>query len=279
MRTSLHASDVAAESRIAPPSRWLQLLELRAGWELAGGLAAMPWLRRAPRGDGHAVLVLPGLIASDGSTKLLRDFLKGRGYEVHGWGLGRNYGPRPGVEAAMLDRLDTLHQASGGKVSLIGQSLGGAYARLLAARRPDAVRSVITLGSPVTGHPRASNAWRVYEFTSGKSSVDPEDWKRVTQTPAVPTTSIYSRTDGVVAWQSSLAPAGAHTESIEVVSSHIGMAVHPAVLFAIADRLAQPEDEWKPFARKGWRAAVFPPPAGGTHPPASSRPGARTRKA
>lgn len=249
-------------ARVAPPSALLQLLELRASWELAAGVAALPWLRLAPRGDGHAVLVLPGLVASDISTKMLRDFLKGRGYDAHGWGLGRNYGPRPGIEEAMFATIDRLVEKSGRKISLVGQSLGGAYARLIAARRPDAVRSVITLGSPVAGHPRSSNAWRVYEFTSGKSSVDPQRWNQITQPPQVPTTSIYSRTDGVVAWQSSIeASERPQTENLEVVSSHIGMAVHPAVLFAVADRLAQPEGQWKPFERRGWRAAVFPPPA------------------
>jgi pimeloyl-ACP methyl ester carboxylesterase len=244
---------------VPAPSALLQLLELRAGWELAAGVAALPWLRLAPRGDGHPVLVLPGLVASDASTKLLRDFLRQRGYDVHGWGLGRNYGPREGVEDAMLATIDTLHAQSGRKISLIGQSLGGAYARLLAAQRPAAVRSVITLGSPVTGHPRSSNAWRVYEFTSGHSAHDPKRWQQVTQAPQVPTTSIYSRSDGVVAWQSSIeGSALPHTENIEVVSSHIGMAVHPLVLFAIADRLAQPEDRWAPFERRGWRAALFP---------------------
>jgi len=246
----------------AAPSRLLQLLELRAAWELAAGIAALPWLRLAPRGDGHPVLVLPGLVASDGSTRLLRDFLSGRGYDVHGWGLGRNYGPRAGVEEAMLATVDRLHAQSGRKLSLIGQSLGGAYARLLAAKRPDAVRSVITLGSPVGGHPRASNAWRVYEFTSGRSTHDPQHWQQVTQAPQVPTTSIYSRSDGVVAWQNSIeASEQAHTENIEVVSSHIGMAVHPLVLFAVADRLAQSEGRWQPFERRGWRAAVFAKPA------------------
>jgi pimeloyl-ACP methyl ester carboxylesterase len=244
--------------RIAPPSRLLQLLELRAPWELAAGIAALPWLRLAPR-DGHPVLVLPGLVASDRSTQLLRDFLTRRGYEVHGWGLGRNYGPRSGVEAAMLATIDRLHAKSGRKVSLVGQSLGGVYARLLAAQRPDAVRCVVTLGSPVTGHPRSSNAWRVYEFTSGKSSVDPRRWTQVTQPPRVPTTSIYSRSDGIVAWRSSVGASGPQTENIEVVSSHVGMAVHPAVLYAVADRLAQPEGQWQPFERRsGWRAAIYP---------------------
>jgi len=258
------AETTTTAPHVAAPSRLLQLLELRAACELAAGVAALPWLRLAPRGDGHPVLVLPGLVASDVSTKLLRDFLTRRGYDVHGWGLGRNYGPRPGVEAAMLATIDQLHAQSGRKLSLIGQSLGGAYARLLAAQRPDAVRGVITLGSPVGGHPRASNAWRVYEFTSGKSSVDPQRWQQVTGAPQVPTTSIYSRSDGVVAWQTSIESAARpQTENIEVVSSHIGMAVHPAVLFAVADRLAQPEGQWRPFERRGWRAALFPNPAAG----------------
>ncbi len=247
---------------IARPSRLLQLLELRALWELAAGVAAQPWLRLAPRGDGHPVLVLPGLMASDRSTRLLRGFLTRRGYDVHGWGLGRNYGPRRGVEEAMLATIDRLHTTSGRKLSLIGQSLGGAYARLLAVLRPDAVRSVITLGSPVAGHPRSSNAWRVYEFTSGKSALDGRRWKQVTQEPRVPTTSIYSRSDGVIAWRSSVGASGPNTDSIEVISSHVGMAVHPAVLYALADRLAQPEGQWRPFERRsGWRAALFPRPA------------------
>ena len=260
--TMTSPTDKTSRANSAAPSRLLQLLELRAGWELAAGVAALPWLRLAPRGDGHPVLVLPGLVATDTSTVLLRDFLSRRGYDVHGWGLGRNYGPRAGVEEAMLEALDRLHAQSGRTVSLVGQSLGGAYARWLAARRPEAVRSVITLGSPVGGHPRASNAWRVYEFTSGKSAHDPQRWKDVTQPPVVPTTSIYSRSDGIVAWRSSVQTAALpHTENIEVISSHIGMAVHPAVLFAVADRLAQPEGQWRPFERRGWRAAVFPKPA------------------
>jgi pimeloyl-ACP methyl ester carboxylesterase len=249
-------------TRVAPPSRLLQLLELRASWELAAGFAALPWLRLAPRGDGHPVLVLPGLVASDRSTRLLRDFLTRRGHDVHGWGLGRNLGPRPKVEEAMLATVDRLHARSGRKVSLVGQSLGGAYARVLAAQRPDAVRCVITLGSPIGGHPRASHAWRIYEFTSGESTLDPRRWQRLRQTPQVPTTAIYSRSDGVVAWQDSVQARGPMTESIEVVTSHLGMAVHPAVLYAVAERLAQPEGRWRPFERHGWRAAVYPHPCG-----------------
>jgi pimeloyl-ACP methyl ester carboxylesterase len=251
--------DTSTTSRVAAPSRLLQLLELRTAWELAAGLVALPWLRLAPRGDGHPVLVLPGLVASDRSTRLLRDFLTRRGYEVHGWGLGRNYGPRPSVEQAMLATVDRLHATSGRRVSLIGQSLGGAYARLLALQRPDAVRCVITLGSPIGGHPHASNARRIYELTSGESAADSRRWRHITQAPPVPATAIYSRSDGIVAWQNSVEPSrAAHAESIRVRSSHVGMAVHPAVLYVVAERLAQPEGQWQPFDRRGWRAMVYP---------------------
>jgi pimeloyl-ACP methyl ester carboxylesterase len=251
--------DTSTPSRVAPPSRLLQLLELRAAWELAAGLVALPWLRLAPRGDGHPVLMLPGLLASDGSTSLLRGFLRRHGYEVHGWGLGRNYGPRSSVEQAMLATVDRLHASSGRRVSLIGQSLGGAYARLLALQRPDAVRNVITLGSPIGGHPHASNARRIYEFTSGERAADSRRWRRITLAPPVPATAIYSRSDGIVAWQNSIEPsAAAHAESVRVLSSHVGMAVHPAVLYVVAERLAQPEGQWQPFQRRGWRAMVYP---------------------
>jgi pimeloyl-ACP methyl ester carboxylesterase len=188
-------------------------------------------------------------------------FVEGHPFITHGdiHVLGRNYGPRPSVEQAMLATVDRLHATRGRRVSLIGQSLGGAYARWLAMQRPDAVRCVITLGSPIGGHPHASNARRIYEFTSGESAADPRRWWQITQAPPVPATAIYSRSDGIVAWQDSVEPShAAHAESIRVLSSHVGMAVHPAVLYVLAERLAQPEGQWQPFARRGWRAMVYP---------------------
>jgi hypothetical protein len=121
------------------------------------------------------------------------------------------------------------------------------------------VRCVITLGSPLPGHPRSNHAWRVYELASGQSSAD-RRWQQSMREPRVPTTAIYSRSDGIVAWRSSVEPSGPLIESIEVVSSHVGMAVHPLVLYAVAERLAQPEGQWQPFERRGWRAAVYPDP-------------------
>ncbi len=246
---------------IAPPSRLLLLAETRALWEAGAGVALWPMLQLAPRGDGHPVLVLPGLLASDMSTGLLRRYLKSRGHDAHGWGQGRNLGPREGVEADMVATLRQLHESSGRTVSLVGWSLGGVYARLLASRYPELVRNVITLGSPFAAGPRATNAWRVYESVSGQKAEDPQRMQHVQPTPAVPTTSIFSRSDGVVAWRCSLEQVGPQAENIEVVASHMGLGAHPAVLYALADRLAQPEGDWKPFNRGLLGPLVYPDPA------------------
>ena len=252
---------MAHADTLKPPSRLLFALELRALPELGGFVASLPLLTAlAPRGDGHPVLVLPGLIASDMSTALLRRYLKSRGYDAHGWGLGRNLGPRAGIEQGMVELLRRLHDDSGRKVSLVGWSLGGVYARLLATQYPELVRSVITLGSPFTGSPRATNAWRVYEGVSGERADDHQRWQYVRPKPPVPTTSIYSRTDGVVAWRCSLEAEGPQAENIEVIASHIGLGGHPAVLYAVADRLAQAEGEWKPFNRGLLGPLVYPDP-------------------
>ena len=132
-----------------PPSRELLFLELRAFWELSAFFASYPLLRMAPRGDGHAVLVLPGLAANDTSTRPLRRFLNDQGWDANGWELGHNHGPRPGAEEKMQNRLATLFRDTGRKVSLVGWSLGGVFAREMARREPDHVRCVITLGSPL----------------------------------------------------------------------------------------------------------------------------------
>lgn len=252
---------VTYDQPIAPPSRLLLWAEGRAAFEAAASVTLWPLLRLVPRGDGHPVLVLPGLLAGDDSTGLLRRYIKYRGYDVHGWGQGRNLGPRPGVERGMSNLLRRLADDSGRKVTLIGWSLGGAYARMLASEHADMVRAVVTLGSPVAGDTHASNAWRVYEAVSGHKASPDERWERITRTPPVPTTSIYSRTDGVVAWQCSLERPGPQTENIEVQASHLGLGFNPAVLYAVADRLAQPEGGWKPFDRSRLGPLIYPTPA------------------
>ena len=252
---------VASQS-LRPPSRTLMFLEGRAIHELGAFVGALPLLSLAPRGDGHPVLVLPGLIASDTSTRPLRAFLGSKGYSVSGWNQGRNLGLRPGIREAMVDLLEKMNDVHGRKVSIVGWSLGGLYARQLAKMMPERVRSVITLGSPFSGSPRSTNAWRVYELASGRRA-DEEDARfggSLSVAPPVPTTAIFSRTDGICAWQGCVEKTSAKSESIEVESSHCGMGHHPAVVYAVADRLAQPEGKWKPFDRSGWRAMVYPDP-------------------
>ena len=252
---------VAAQT-LSPPSRTLMFLEGRAISELGAFLGALPLLSLAPRGDGHPVLVLPGLVASDTSTRPLRSFLKGRGYAVSGWRQGRNLGLRHGVQNAMVDLVQELNDAHGRTVSLVGWSLGGLYARQLAKMMPERVRSVITLGSPFASGPKATNAWRVYEMASGRRAdeEDPRFGGTLAGAPPVPTTAIFSRTDGVCAWQGCREQSSNMAESIEVESSHCGMGHHPAAVYAVADRLAQKEGEWTPFDRSGWRSLVYPDP-------------------
>lgn len=249
------------------PGLHLQLLELLAPFEGAGTLALWPLWPLAPAGDGHAVLVLPGLATGDGSTLLLRRFLMARGWSPHGWNLGLNLGFRPHVMDTLRERVPALARASGRRISLVGWSLGGVMARELAKELPEHVRCVISMGSPFTGHPRQTNAWRLYERVSGHRITHEDLHLPLRSTPPVPTTSIYSRTDGVVSWRCSVERRQPQAESIEVPASHLGMGLNLLVLLALADRLAQPEGQWQPFARAGWRTWFYGNPP--DHAPAS----------
>ena len=255
-----------SESTMKPPSRALLLSEMRAMPELGAFLWALPTLyATAPRGDGQPVLVLPGLATTDRSTSSLRRFLRAIGYPTEGWDQGRNFGPLPGVEARLKETVKRLAETHGRKVSIVGWSLGGLYARQLGKALPQHVRQVVSLGSPFNGDPRATNAWRLYQFTSGQS-VDTKDRHMGSAIappppPSVPTTAIYSRTDGICAWQTCMEGEGAHLENIEVRGSHCGLGHNPTAVLAVADRLAQPEGAWKPFRREGLKRMMFPRPA------------------
>lgn len=239
------------------PNALLMALEARAPWEFAAMLAARPWLRKLPRGDGHPVLVFPGLGANDVTTLPLRRFLDGLGYDTHPWGQGFNFGPRHGVLEGCSAAVRKLFATHARPVSLIGWSLGGLYAREMAKTLHDHVRSVITLGTPFTGHPRATNAWRFFELVSGQSTHDPDLMAELRKPPPVPTTSIYSRTDGIVSWRCSVNEPAPLAENIELHASHLGMGLNPLALYVIADRLAQPPGQWKPFEPHGARRWFF----------------------
>ncbi|MEN9375743.1 MAG: hypothetical protein RL710_900 [Pseudomonadota bacterium] len=246
------------------PSPWLIALEFRALWELASVIPAWPALSKAPEGDGHSVIVFPGLSASDGSTLPMRAYLQKLGYDVSGWNQGYNFGPRAGILDTAKRQVTDTFDATGKKVSLIGWSLGGIYARELAKMLPECVRLVITMGTPFAGSHESTNAWRLYQLTSGHDIHAMVKQYDLPTPPPVPTTSIFSRTDGVVSWPASIQKHSAknrQTENLEVIASHIGLGMNPSAWWAVADRLAQPEGQWKPFERKrGLHGLLFPDP-------------------
>lgn len=249
-----------------PPNAWLLALELRAFWEAGALLPAWPVLARAPRGDGHSVVVFPGLSANDGSTIPLRRYLDSLGYQTSGWEQGFNFGPRAGVLETARTGVRRAFESSGRKVSLIGWSLGGVYARELAKELPQMVRGVITLGTPFAGSHRSTNAWRIYELASGRKVEREVENYDLPAAPPVPTTSIYSRSDGIVAWQGSVqkpSPVNPQTENVEVIASHVGLGLNPSAWWAVADRLAHGEGSWQPFERKGTflHGLIYPDPA------------------
>lgn len=244
----------SAAETLSPPGPWLMMLEGRAPWEGAALLAALPWLHRLRRGDGHPVVVFPGLGASDLSTVPLRSVLRQLGHVPYPWRRGFNFGPRHGVLADSRELVTQVAERHGSRVSLIGWSLGGIYAREIAKEIPSLVRCVITLGTPFAGHPRATNAWRFYELVSGQPVHDDEVLAQIRQPPPVPTTSIYSRSDGIVAWPCSLNDdVHPQAENVEVSASHVGMGINPFALYVIADRLAQDPAHWRRFDAHGAR--------------------------
>jgi dienelactone hydrolase len=217
------------------------------------GLSA-PWLSAAPRGDGHGVLVLPGFLASDSSTAVLRWYIARLGYAVRGWDLARNLGPTDEVLDELPRSLVTLAEQTGGPVSLIGWSLGGVYARELARHQPELTRQVITLGSPFAlTDSRGSRADRVYRRQAHRHAAGRLPTAEQLARPLeVPSTAVYSRWDGIVPWPACTAAETDLHENVEVRCGHLGFGVDPATLWLIADRLAAP-----PGRRRRFR----PPPA------------------
>ncbi len=256
------AASARAQAETArPPSRIWTFAEGRAVFELGAFLMARPLLSYLPKGDGHAVQVLPGFLATDTSTVPLRRLLKKLGYDAHGWNSGRNIRVDNALIARLEGELKRLNDQSGRKVSLVGWSLGGVLARELAKLHPDRVRLVMSLGSPISDDRNHTSAARLFERLNGK---EPEAmrggrFRGLGEAPPVPTTSILSKTDGIVHWRGSVQkPSATPTENIEVYASHLGLGVNPSVMVAIADRLAQPDGVWAPFAPPLTLRMLFP---------------------
>jgi pimeloyl-ACP methyl ester carboxylesterase len=247
-------------------------LEQRVVYELGAFAAASPLLRAMGRGDRHPVLVLPGFTAGDGSTAALRRTLRSQGYWVHGWRLGRNVGPTQAVVEGLVARLQQLHERHDAKVSLVGWSLGGIFARGMARELPDLVRQVISLGSPYRmrdsgGSPVA----RLYQRYEGVHVPGVESAAMVPEEGLAPLTMPSTRTDGIVHWSLCIEEEGPHRENIEVRGTHVGLGFNPAAIYAIADRLAQPEDAWQPFRRNAVIRRLYPEPVWWTADGAASR--------
>ena len=258
----VEGSEPPPSGRLRPPGLGLLLAEARGIFEFNASLLLSPLLMRAPRGDGHPVLALPGFLASDLSMAPMRRYLSELGYDAHAWRMGRNTGGISRMRAALRDRLAEIHGSSGRKVSLVGWSLGGVYARDLALQAPEMVRYVVTLGSPFTNDVRATNATRLYEALSGEGVEDNSGLRAaISGDLPVPTSSIYSRTDGIVNWRTCLLRPSETAENIEVhLASHVGLGVNPAALWAVADRLAQGEGQFRQFDRSGPFAIAYAPP-------------------
>lgn len=242
-----------------PGLLWYLTEPTRAAVDIGQFAATRALLRAAPRGDGHTVLVLPGLGATDWATSPLRRFLAGLGYDVHGWGLGRNIGPSLAAVRGMRELLREL--AAHGKVSLVGWSLGGIFARELARERPGSVRQVITLGSPYAladpRHTRINPLYRLLArfYEPGAPLPPPEDARPPFP---VPSTSVYSRSDGIVPWRSCVSPPGPRHQNIAVTSSHLGYGYNATVLWVVADRLAQRPGRRRPFSPPPGMVRMFP---------------------
>jgi pimeloyl-ACP methyl ester carboxylesterase len=234
----------------APPLSLLALEPLRALFDYC---AARVGCEALPVGDGHPVVVYPGLAGGAFTTSHLRRFLSDSGFTVHDWEGGVNTGPNGVFDdwlGALEERVRDLHRAHGRKVSLIGWSLGGVYAREIAKRCPDSVRQVITLGTPFASLGEGNRAGTVYKLLNREQShLTPELEARLRECPPVPTTSIFSKTDGIVSWRGCIEKKTVSSESVEVSASHLGMGTHYQVLRIVANRLAQPEGRWRPLRR------------------------------
>jgi hypothetical protein len=245
----------------APSLGLLAIEPLRAPLEFCAAGVGQPDI---VEGDGHPVIVYPGLGAGSLTTAQLRAHLKVCGFDVHDWELGVNTGPDGRFDEwlhSLVQRVREVHAREGRKVSLVGWSLGGIYAREIAKCCPECVRQVVTLATPHNAVGDANHAGTIYRLLGGDTSqLTPDLLLRLGERPPVPITSVYSKSDGVVCWRACLEQSCPVAENVAVHASHLGMPTHPDVLRIVADRLAQPEGRWRPYRRR--RAAVKTPSSG-----------------
>jgi pimeloyl-ACP methyl ester carboxylesterase len=227
-------------SALRPPGRAALVGETRIAAEWASMRLAMPWLRVvSPRGGNEPVLVAPGFTSDDGWTESLRRFLDDLGWEVRGWGLGRNHGRVPELIPALIEQTEAFCAETDCRVRLVGWSLGGYLVREVARERPDLVDRVLTLGAPVIGGPKYTASAPMY-CRRGYDLNEIENNVAVRETVPirVPIDSIYSRSDGIVDWRACIDHHNPDVRHHEVFSSHLGLVASPVVFRLVAERLA-----------------------------------------
>ncbi len=249
------------------PHMAYSLLELRAPLEAISLSASMRILKKAPKGDGQPVLVLPGFMTGDRATFVLRRYLNEQGFSTHAWGQGTNPGLREDIYQNLEEHVEKIYNTHGQKVSIVGWSLGGLYARCLGHRLSSKIRQVITIGSPFAINSSfapddlaiSGPVLKLYERLNPNVADDPlvtgePIWENP---PPVPSTAIYSEDDGVASWHYCVDDVSERTENIRIFGSHMGLTHNPFVLYALADRLAQPLNKWKHFDINGYKRVFY----------------------
>lgn len=236
--------------KIARPSLfWLFTEGGRAVTELGFSIPYRTLFTSREQGDGHPVLVLPGFMTTDFSTRPLRKFIRKSGYTAYPWGLGRNTADVQFLEL-LVDKLETIYEEHEEPVTIIGWSLGGIYARQLAKAKPELVRQIITLGSPFKGVSEPNNVAWIYNLFSDRERIREQNSALFDSIPLpapVPTTAIYTKEDGIVPWQLCLEEEDEIHQNIQVRGSHFGLGVNITVLEIIADRLQYSKENWTYF--------------------------------
>lgn len=230
-------------SEIKPPHAFLTLMEGRVVVEAGALMLALPLLRlTARKGHGEPVIVLPGFMADDRSTSILRNYLNQIGYQAIPWGLGTNRQPMLSMLPKLQNKISDVSSQTGQKVRLVGWSRGGMISRELARDNPGQIDRVITIGSPVRGGIGASAIGRWVQRETG---LTPLQMSRLTEERSrlpikVPVRAIYSKSDGVVAWKACIDEQTEDIEHHEVIGSHIGLGSNVEV-FRLLPRLL---NEW-----------------------------------
>jgi pimeloyl-ACP methyl ester carboxylesterase len=225
---------------LQPPSPGGLLREARGFLEFPRLLFRSMDLVQQPRGRGEPVMVLPGYGAGDGSTAVLKTYLRLLGYRASGWHLGRNSGNVPDLMPRVMKRVLSMHRRTRHRVRLIGWSLGGFIAREAARERPDIIDQVITLGTPVVGGPKYTIlAERLRRRGVDLDAMEAEIASRNETIIRTRVTALYSRQDAVVAWQACIDRNCKNIEHVEVQTTHMGFGFSPEVYKIIAQRLAE----------------------------------------